>query len=257
MLANLLMYLLRSRLQFGFLLFYVIFVFTYYSLLVSNLSSGTNIQELLLYNNLFLKIITCQFFVLLISIPLCVTKCFPQLEVLLKKTTVSSSFRDLSRFIIHFCIVCMTLIVFCMFLSLPIMLHAQSLYDVNYRELGLVCIQILSLFIFVTSLTLFLNFYLKNSLTAIIVSYFSLLFLGMGYLFVALFRNTIFYDQVINYNLLFLIILGPFYKIIMLISDTNPSLVFRLSYLSYLFTYLLLSVIFILLSIMKARSYVK
>lgn len=248
---NYLMYLLRSRLQFGFLLFYIIFVFTYYGLLVSNLNSGTDIQDL------FLKILICQFFIVLISIPLCVSKYFFQLEEQLKQTVVSDSFLDLSRIIIHFCSVCMILILFCMFLSLPILIHAQLLYGVDFLELGLIYTQIFSIFIFVLSLSLFFNFYLNDPLSAMIFSYFTILFLGLGYLFIALSKTSNFYDQVINYNLLFLILLGPFYKIIMLISDTNPSYVFRLSYLSYLFTYLVLSVIFILLSIKKARSFIK
>lgn len=257
MLDNFLSYLLRSRLQFGLLLVYTVFIFTYYALLISNLHSGTDIQDLLLCNNLFLKIIICQFFIVLISIPLCVSKYFFQLEVQLKQALISDTFLDLLRIIILFCSVCMILILFCMFISLPILVHAQSLYGIDFRELGLIYTQIISLYIFVISLTIFLNFYLKNSLSAMIVSYFIILFLGLGYLFIALTGTSIFNDQVINYNLLFLILLGPFYKIIMLISDANPSCIFRLSYLSYLFTYLTLSVIFILLSIKKARSFIR
>ncbi len=254
---NFLTYLLRPKFQFGFLLFYIIFIFTYYALLVSNLNSGTDIEDIFLHNNLFLKIIICQFFLILVSIPLCVSKSFFQLEEQLKQPDLSDSFLDLSRIIIVFCTVCMILILFCMFLSLPILIHAQSLYSINYRELGLIYIQIFSLFIFVISLTLFFNFYINSILTAMIVSYFAILFLGLGYLFIALSRTLIFHEYVINYSLLFAILLGPFYKIIMMVFDTNPSNVFRLSYISYLFTYLALSVILILLSIRKARSFIK
>ncbi|KHE93986.1 hypothetical protein S225a_18930 [Candidatus Brocadiaceae bacterium S225] len=257
MLDNHLTYLLRSRLQFGFILFYTVFIFTYYGLLISNLHYGTDIQELLLCDNLFLKIIICQFFIVLISIPLCVCRCFSQLEDQLKQGVVSNSFIDLLRAITLFCSVCMILILFCMFISLPILVHAQSLYGIDFRELWLIYTQIIFLYIFVISLTIFFNFYLKNSLSAMIVSYFIILFLGLGYLFIALTATSIFNDQLINYHLLFLILLRPFYKIIMLISDANPSGIFRLSYLSYLFTYLTLSVIFIFLSIKKARSFIR
>jgi len=254
---NLLTYLLRSRLQFGLLLFYMIFIYTYYSLLISNLHSGTDNQGLSLCNNLFMKILTCQFFIVLVSIPLCVCRYFSQLEGQLKQDVESNSFTDLLRAITLFCSVCMISILFCMFISLPILVHAQSLYGIDFRELGLIYTQIIFLYIFIISLTIFFNFYLKNSLSAMIVSYFIILFLGLGYLFIALTGTSIFHDQVINYNLLFLILLGPFYKIIMLISDANPSCIFRLSYLSYLFTYLTLSVIFILLSTKKARSFIR
>ena len=83
---NLLAYLLRSRLQFGLLLFYTIFIYTYYSLLISNLHFGTDNQGLSLCNNLFMKILTCQFFIVLVSIPFCACRCFFKLEEQLKQS---------------------------------------------------------------------------------------------------------------------------------------------------------------------------
>ena len=254
---NLLAYLLRSRLQFGLLLFYTIFIYTYYSLLISNLHFGTDNQGLSLCNNFFMKILTCQFFIVLVSIPFSVCRYFSQLEGQLKQGVVSNSFTDLLRAITLFCSICMILILFCISLSLPILVHAQSLYGTDFRELGLIYTQIISLFTFVLSISLLLNFYLKNSLYAMIASYFTILFILMGYLSIALSDTSILYDQVNNYNPLFLILLKPFYRIILLVYDTDPSSVFRISYISYLFTYLTLSVIFILLSIRRARSFIK
>ena len=257
MLNNYLTYLLRSRLQFGFLLFYTVILFTYYGLLVSNLNYVGHIQDIFLYNEMFLKIVKCQFFIVLISIPLCVSKNFIQLTGQLKKADISNSFSDVSRIIILFCSACMILVLFFVFISLPILIHSQSLYGLNFHELGLVYTQIISLFIFVLSLSLFFNFYLKNSLSATIASYFTILFVLIGYLFIGLSRTIIPYDYGINYNILFLILLGPFYKFFLLFTEMNSSNLFHLSYTSYLFTYLMLSVIFLLLSIKKARSFIK
>ncbi len=255
MLGNYLSSLLRSRLEFGFLLFYITFVFAYYGLLISNLQSGViDTQVLLSNNNLFLKIIICQFFMVLISIPLYVCKFFSCLEVQLKQSVLSGTFLYLSRIIMPFFCACIILITFSLFLSLPILFHAQFLYDVNFQEIGLVCTQILAIFIFVLSITLFLNFYMNNPLSAMIISYFIVLLSGLGYLLFSLSKAAIFLHQGINYHPVFLILLGPFYKSITMISHINPSYVFRLSYLSFLFTHLILSVIFIFFSIKKAGS---
>lgn len=257
MLNNYLTYLLKSRLHFGFLLFYTVILFTYYGLLVSNLNSVGHIQDIFLYNKMFLKIVICQFFIILISIPLCVSKNFIQLTGQVNETDISNSFSDVSRIILFFCSACMILILFFVFMSLPILIHSQSLYGLNFHELGLVYTQIISLFIFVLSLSLFFNIYLKNSISAMIASYFTILFIFIGYLFIALSRTTIYFDQVVNYNTLFLVLLVPFYRIILLTTETDLTNVFSLSYLSYLFTYMILSVIFILLSIKKARYLIK
>ncbi len=251
---NYLSYLLRSRLGFGLFMFYIVFIFAYYGLLISNLQSGANIQMMFSYKNLFLKIITCQFFMVLISIPLCVCKNFFRLEEQLRQLSFSGSFLELSRTIINYFSACIILILFSLFLSLPILLHAHTLYGVDFRELGLIYIQILVILIFILSITIFLNFYSNNTFAAIYMSYFTVLFMGLGYLLIALSRTTISLQQGINYHSLFLILLGPFYKIITMVSDSIPSFAFRVSYLSYLLTYLILSFILIFYSIKRARS---
>ncbi len=251
---NYLSYLLRSRLGFGLFLFYIVFIFAYYGLLITNLQSGANMQVMFSYKNLFLKIIICQFFMVLICTPLCVCKNFYRLEDQLKLFSFSASFLELSRTIINYFSACIILIVFSLFLSLPILLHAHTLYGVDFQELGLICIQIVAILIFILSITIFFNFYTNNTFSAILMSYFTVLFIGLGYLLIALSRTTISLQQGINYHSLFLILLGPFYKVITMISDGIQSYSFRVSYLSYLITYLILSVILICFSIKRAKS---